>query len=411
MTPAALPADKAFDSTLALLREGYRFIPERCARLGSDAFRARIMGRKVICMTGPRGIRLLYGAGGLTRQGALPPTVLRLLQDNGSVQQMEGAAHRHRKALFMTLLIQEGAAEQLASDFARTWAQDLLAQGETCVLDSASDTLAGVVCAWAGFGPQISQDPRLRKTLYEMSARTGSVGPGVIAALMRRRGVKRRLAAALADVPSGSPARRIAAFREDGAPLPPEVAVVEILNLLRPVVAVGRWIAYAARILALEPDWLRALATADTAIAAQFCEEVRRVSPFFPMTGAITTKPLCHEGLDLPRGQWVLADLWGTLHDKNAFPLPEQFHPGRQLSWRNPGACFVPHGGGDTATTHRCPGEKVTVALMVSAMQVLCRAVTWDVPVQDLGVALDRIPAAPASGVRLIHLRARGDGA
>lgn len=34
---------RSFDSTLALLREGYNFIANRCARYGSDAFETRLM--------------------------------------------------------------------------------------------------------------------------------------------------------------------------------------------------------------------------------------------------------------------------------------------------------------------------------------------------------------------------------
>jgi fatty-acid peroxygenase len=42
----------ATDRTLALLSEGYTFIPERCRRLGIDVFETRIMLTKVVCMTG-----------------------------------------------------------------------------------------------------------------------------------------------------------------------------------------------------------------------------------------------------------------------------------------------------------------------------------------------------------------------
>src|SRR3546814_14285870 len=49
---AQMPRDDAFDSTSALLSEGYRFIPERCRRLRSDVFEARLMLRRVVCMSG-----------------------------------------------------------------------------------------------------------------------------------------------------------------------------------------------------------------------------------------------------------------------------------------------------------------------------------------------------------------------
>lgn len=269
----------------------------------------------------------------------------------------------------------------------------------------ASDTLAQVACEWAGFDQRISSDAALRNALVEMSARAGSVGPGTMATLLRRRRVERQLARELPGLPGGCPARRIATFEEDGAPLNTKTAVVEILNLLRPIVAVGRYIAFLTRTLAVEPEWQQTLASSDPANIEQFCEEVRRQSPFFPMVGAITTRQVSHEGLDLAPGQWVLADLWGTLQSQEVFPLPNQFHPGRQLSWRHPNEYFVPQGGGDAATTHRCPGERVTLALMIAAVRILCGKLCWELPEQNLDVALNRMPASPESGVLLSGIR------
>jgi fatty-acid peroxygenase len=48
----------ATDRTLALLSEGYSFIPERCRRLGTDVFETRIMLTKVVCMTGEEATRM-----------------------------------------------------------------------------------------------------------------------------------------------------------------------------------------------------------------------------------------------------------------------------------------------------------------------------------------------------------------
>jgi fatty-acid peroxygenase len=83
---AAVPSDgHLIDATVALLREGYEFIPNRCGRLNSDIFLTRLMLRKVICMRGPEAAALFYGSDNLTRVGSMPQTVLRLLQNKGSV--------------------------------------------------------------------------------------------------------------------------------------------------------------------------------------------------------------------------------------------------------------------------------------------------------------------------------------
>lgn len=106
-----LPEDPSLDSTLSLLRDGYTFISRRCARHDSDAFRCRIMLTNVICMRGSSAARLFYGHANLTRVGSMPAPVLRLLQDKGSVQQLDAEAHIHRKAMFVHMLMRRPAGE------------------------------------------------------------------------------------------------------------------------------------------------------------------------------------------------------------------------------------------------------------------------------------------------------------
>src|SRR5690554_958289 len=101
---AGLPRDSSPDSTLALLREGYTFISARCERHGTDAFRGRLVGRPAVFMRGAEAAETFYAEGRFTRQGALPATALKLLQGRGSVSTLDGAAHRHRKAMFMSLM-------------------------------------------------------------------------------------------------------------------------------------------------------------------------------------------------------------------------------------------------------------------------------------------------------------------
>jgi fatty-acid peroxygenase len=62
---------------------------------------------------------------------------------------------------------------------------------------------------------------------------------------------------------------------------------------------------------------------------------------------------------------------------------------------------LVPQGGGDPRTGHRCPGEKITIALL-AALVVRLAELDYDVPEQDLGISLRRIPARPRSGFVLV---------
>lgn len=76
-----IPGDTTLDSSLAFLRGGYSFISARCAHLGSDVFRTRLLGREVFCVLGEEGARMFYEPGRMTRRGALPLTALASLQD------------------------------------------------------------------------------------------------------------------------------------------------------------------------------------------------------------------------------------------------------------------------------------------------------------------------------------------
>ena len=64
----------------------------------------------VYCAYGREAAEFFYGGERFGRVGAMPPGVLHLLQDVGSVQQLERLAHRHRKAMFHHLLGPVGVA-------------------------------------------------------------------------------------------------------------------------------------------------------------------------------------------------------------------------------------------------------------------------------------------------------------
>lgn len=408
-----LPHDPAPDATLSLLSLGYRFIPQRCARLKTDAFRTRLMLRDVICMQDPDAAALLYGTPGLTRRGAMPKTVLHLLQDEGSVQQIEGEPHQHRKSMFLGLLTEQGRADALAEAFRMAWMERLATwegAAQVTLLTEASTVIAHAVTRWCGLPFSDDEVEEIAGTLFSMIDATGKVSPAVVKALADRSALEERLRAVVRDARAqpedDTPLHVIARHRDlAGDLLTEEVAAVEILNLLRPTVAVGRYIVFAALTLHRLPEWRDHFATGQDTDLEEFVEEVRRISPFFPFTAAVTTQEVRWRDMILPEGQWLMLDLYGTCQDPVAFPIPAQFRPGRGLSWRNQDYHFIPQGAGRIATTHRCPGELVTVRLMAEAVRMLCCDMRYQVPEQDLSVSLKQIPAQPADGFVIAQVR------
>lgn len=412
-----IPTLKGFDHTLAFLSEGYKFISRRCDSLDSDFVRARLMLKPVICARGSSAAEMVYGGDRFTRQGgAMPPTVLRLLQDKGSVQQLEGSGHRHRKALFVDLLMNENAEAEFLDHFRAEWFQALSKWTERpsiILFDQANLVLTRAICRWMDVPLKAKGDTEMTHELSSMIENAGSVGPGVLVALLRRRKSERFIVSLIkrvrADIPedsASSPLARIADFRDaNGAPLSAEAAAVEVLNILRPTVAIGRYIMFAAMALKDNPDWRMMLLGAEDALYECFAEEVRRLYPFFPVIGGIARKDFKWDGYGIDQGDWVLLDLHGTNHDPRLFPEPHAFEPQRNLSWRKQDYAFVPQGAGKARVNHRCPGEQFTVAAIREATRLLVEEMEYEVPQQDFTMPLNHIPARPKSGMILSNVR------
>lgn len=104
---SSMPRDPAFDSTLALLKNPYQFISARSQRIGCSVFRTRILLQPTICMTGAKAAELFYDSCRFTRIGAAPEPLQATLSGKGGVQGLDGSSHRHRKAMFLSLLTPE----------------------------------------------------------------------------------------------------------------------------------------------------------------------------------------------------------------------------------------------------------------------------------------------------------------
>ncbi|MCF6367690.1 cytochrome P450 [Rhizobium halophilum] len=415
-THAAIPSDGAWDATLSLLREGYYFIPNRCRRLNSDIFRARLTLTDVICMQGPEAAELFYGDAPLTRQQAMPQTVLRLLQDKGSVQQLDGDAHRHRKGLFISILMAPGEVERLRHAFRREWLARLQSwenHEKVVLIDEVHLILTRAVCNWAGV--PVGDSEEMATELAGMVEYAGHFRPGTVGALWRRRRTERHVRKLVAEarakrgsVDPSLPLNRVAAFRDvDGEALSVDVAAVEIINMLRPVVAVGRFIVFAALQLHEKSEWADLFRNGHEDRLEQFAEEVRRISPFFPFIGARAQEDVRWRQHIFPKGQWFLLDLFGTTHDPKLFPHPEVFRDDRSISWRDQGYDFIPQGAGHVASTHRCPGEMMTVELIKESVRLLSQETFYVVPPQNLSVRMNRVPALPESGFVIEQAKAR----
>ncbi|MCF7701905.1 hypothetical protein [Loktanella sp. M215] len=61
-----------FDSTLHLRRDPYRFVGKTCAKIGSDAFKSRLMLEPTVFLSGVEAARFFYDTTVFKRHGAAP---------------------------------------------------------------------------------------------------------------------------------------------------------------------------------------------------------------------------------------------------------------------------------------------------------------------------------------------------
>jgi fatty-acid peroxygenase len=207
------------------------------------------------------------------------------------------------------------------------------------------------------------------------------------------------------STPADGPLARVARHRGlDGEVLPVESAAVELINLLRPTVAVSRFIVFAALALHRHPEWKRVVA-ADPRSRLNFVHEVRRYFPFFPAVGGVAMRDLWFCRSFMEAGSWVLFDLYGTNHDPRLWDEPDDFRPER-FSNRVPTLFdLVPQGAGGLTADHRCPGEEPAVALTARATHLLASSMAYRVPSQNLELDLAKIPAIPPTGLVLTDVR------
>jgi fatty-acid peroxygenase len=398
------------DQSLRLLLEGYAWLPGLRRSTGSDAVRTRLMGRPALGLCGPEAAQFFYDEKHVQRHGAIPSPVLSTLFGHGAVHTLDGDAHRQRKSFFLSLVTPESVASLVAC-VAAAWEDTVVgwrAGREVVLFDEASRALTAGVRRWAGVPVATHEVAELAADLVAMVDGFATAGPRHWRARKARKrreawlgSLVRQVRADEFDAPPGSALDVVARHRDaDGELLDPHTAAVELLNVIRPTVAVCWFVAYAGHALHRWPQHREPL-RAGGGFAVAFAHELRRFYPFAPFLGGLAAQDLTWQGAHVPAGSLVLLDLYGQNHDSRLWTDPYRFDPRRFLD-REIGAWdLVPQGAGDPHTGHRCPGEPFTVALLAELCTRLAR-LDYDVPDQDLTISLSRIPARPRSGFVLV---------
>jgi len=413
---AELPRLRSFDCSLALLADPYRFIGERCRELNSDVFEARLMLQPTIFLHGAEAAELFYDAERFQRSGAAPEPLRATLFGKGTVQSLDGAMHRQRKALFVAATA-PASVDALVAETRRAWQRVVPKSpgiGPVSLYALAREALTRAACAWAGV-PLAESEVPLRTRQLTLLFDGAAAGPlqHVRSRIARRRA--EAWLAALIDSSRGgatalapeSIAQQVANHRDaDGQPMASDIAAAELLNVLRPTVAISVFIVFAAHALHEHSSWrTRLRARRDRVELDAFVQEVRRFYPFFPAVVARTRREFEWKGHRFPAGRRTMLDLFGTNHDARYWQAPAKFRPERFLDDRPGPFSFVPQGGSTVRGNHRCPGEGITRALMAQAVELLLDRLDTTVAAQDFRVDDGRLPALPRERFMLRRVR------
>ncbi|TGA96117.1 cytochrome P450 [Sporolactobacillus shoreae] len=412
-----IPRDEGLDHSLALLNEGYLFIQNRARRLQTDIFQSRLLAQNVICMTGPEAAKLFYNEELFVRKGAAPKRVQKTLFGQNGVQGLDGAVHKQRKHMFMKLMSPErlkvivDLTKKQWMETSKKWVQ----KDQVVLFDEVQEMLCKIACEWAGVPISESEAKNRANDLGEMVDAFGAIGPRH----WRGRGARARSEQWVGEIiehirngeldpPKDTAAYAMAWHRElNGKRLETQIAAVELLNILRPIVAIATYIIFGAHALHEHPECMGKLQSGSGQYVQRFVQEVRRFYPFTPFVGARVRRDFAWKQYPFKSETLVLLDVYGINHDPHLWDRPDEFRPDRFNNWEGGLFDLIPQGGGDRDNGHRCAGEWLTINVMEASLNFLTNQINYDVPVQDLSISLSRIPTLPADRFIISNVRQR----
>ena len=397
------------------MREGYLFIKNRTDQYPASLFKINLLMQNIVCMSGKEAAELFYNSERFQRHNATPKRVQKTIFGLNAIQTMDGESHIHRKHFFLSLMTPQHQ-KQLAELAMEHW-QAIIAKWEEAekivVFDEAEEILCRVACRWAGVPLKESEVKQRANDFSAMVDAFGAAGPRYWKGRGARARAEKWLKEVIEDVRAGNlktekglPLHEMAFYRDiNGIQLDNQMAAVELINLLRPIVAIATFITFEALALHENPPCIEKIQSDNNDYKEIFVQEVRRYYPLTPFIGAKVRKDFEWNQYQFNKGMLVLLDVYGTNHDSRVWANPTEFQPERFKEWPGNLFDFIPQGGGDPAQGHRCPGEGITVEIMKSSLDFMVNKIEYEVPLQDLSYCLGRIPTLPKSRFIINNIR------
>jgi len=413
----SFPREEGLDNSLSLLREGYMYIPNRKKSFASNIFETRLLGQSAICMSGEKAAELFYDEEKFIRNGVAPKRLQKTLFGEEGVQTLDDEPHRHRKAMFMSLMTKDRLevlsviAETQWQLAAKKWEQ----KDQIILYDEAKEIMCRIACEWGGVPVKEEELKEQAEQLAALFESPTALGPQHWKGRHARKQIEQWLGGLVKQVrdgsltpPEGTALREISLHKDlEGKWLEEKVAAVEIVNILRPIVAIAIYINFTALAIHHYPEQKEKLETAGAQYFQMFVQEVRRFYPFFPMAAAKVREDFTWEGYSFKEGTLTLLDLYGTNHDAELWDNPDVFNPYRFSGWDKSPFDFIPQGGGDYMMGHRCAGEYVTIEIIEVSLNFLVNHLDYQLPEQDFSYSMVSMPSIPKSGIIMKNIQVK----
>lgn len=408
------PRVKSLDSTLTAVKKGYLFVSDTCRDLNSDIFSTRLMGRKTVCMRGNQAAELFYTTEYFERKKVAPNLVKSTLFGHGGVQGLDGAEHRHRKQMFMSQMGREDIIHlaELTVDKWSEYADKWEKENEVILFKEVEKILFEAVCEWGGIelGPD-EVDSRAEDMALLING-VGSIGKRHWKGRAARKRTEMWVEEIVNKIRSeennkdeSNVLQRFAWHENlEGNLMDSNLVAVEMINIIRPTVAISRYVTFAALALHWYPQSRGKIAESEEYLT-NFVQEVRRYFPFFPFVMARVKKDFEWKDYHFRKGLNVLLDLYGTNHHPFIWENPELFNPDRFSEVVADPFNLIPQGGGDYDQNHRCAGEWITIKILKESVRFMAESIHYNVPPQDFSINLSRFPAIPKSRFIINHVR------
>ncbi|MFF5219295.1 hypothetical protein [Micromonospora sp. NPDC000442] len=245
--------------------DGYAWLPALLRRVGGSTVQTRVMGQRALVLRGPDAVQFFYDERHVRRHTAVPEPVQGTLFGHRAVHTLDGADHRHRKAMFLSLLTDPCGVAALVEQVAAAWDDALAMSGDgrqMVLFDEASRVITKGVCGWAGIDLDDAGVAPVARDLTAMVDGFATLGPRHWRARRARRRREDWLTALVEQVragavtaPAGSALDEITGHRHrDGQLMDGKLAAVELLNIIRPTVAVSWFVAFTAHALHRWPE-------------------------------------------------------------------------------------------------------------------------------------------------------------